>query len=368
MPARFEKGSDAAKAWAQKMREARMNKTKGGTVGDDPFGLSKGGKKISLKRQRSPTPVAPTPVAPPPTPRTPSPQIPDVKFKSIKPAPVSDKSKMDKKKPIAKKNDGNIVFGGYLQPGQVPISAGIDPTDDVPEYMQEPDGQVVSLEGEGMCNCVKCEMCGGKLKKSLTRGLAKIGTKLNPLSSALKNKDTRNLMIQSGEFTKDTALPAVTTAGMPLYYGAAGTAGMMLGGPMGSMAATKSADALYNQMVAKPGYDPRARQKSETVGLVSGEVGKLGAQKMKSGITGGSLSPIAQLALLMGVPVSILATTLTAAQIQHIYDMWRFRNQFMQQQNQIAPEPQQGEFKEEIPDDIEMGNGMRRKLKKKLIK
>lgn len=290
---RYEKGSKEAIAWAAKMKQAREAKKgiKGGMVPDAPFGLSQGGKKLSLKRGRSPTP--------PPTPlpaAAPSPQIPDVDFKSLAPAPLSNMSGMVKKKPFAirqtgtgakKKISKNIMLGGYLQPGEFPPAAGINPTDDAPAFIQEPDGSELSIEGEGMCHCETCKMCGGRLKmKGLTKGLAKAAKALNPMSYALNNKGTRDLMIQSGQFTNDYALPAAVSAGMPLYYGAAGTAGMMLGGPAGSMAATKGAQMLYDEMVGKPGYDPRDRQKSKTLGVVSGEVGKMGSSRLKSGASG----------------------------------------------------------------------------------
>lgn len=163
--------------------------------------------------------------------------------------------------------------GGFLQPGEAPPSAG-----------------PIEKKGDGYAVMPDDAIDGGKVSlKKVGKAFSKMGratTKLNPMSWAIENKKSRDAMIQSGKFTQDTALPAVVTAGMPLYYGTAGTAGMLLGGPMGSMAATKAADELYKEMVVKQGYDPRARQSSETVGAISGEVGKIGASQWKSGTAG----------------------------------------------------------------------------------
>jgi hypothetical protein len=150
-------------------------------------------------------------------------------------------------------------------------------------------------EGRGICKgCSCCEMCGGALSlRTFQRGLTKATSqlskgldKINPMSYAIKNKKTSKAMRQSGNVTQNYLLPAVTTAGMPLYYGSAGTAGMMLGGPLGAMAATKAADTLYQEMVGKRGYDPRLRQKSKTLGVVSNKVGELGASNLKQGASG----------------------------------------------------------------------------------
>ena len=156
--------------------------------------------------------------------------------------------------------------------------------------MLTPTEDTDMIDGAGMCSCHKCEMCGGKIRmKGLTKvgkAFGKAGDALNPMSYALKNKGTRDAMIASGEVTNDYALPAVTTAGLPLYYGAAGTTGMLLGGPVGAMTATKAADELYKGMVVKPGYDPQERQKSKTLGVVSKKTGELGAKNLKQGASG----------------------------------------------------------------------------------
>ena len=131
---------------------------------------------------------------------------------------------------------------------------------------------------------------GGKISMGkISKGLSKVGKafstgteKINPLSYAVKDKKLSNAMRKAGAFTQDYALPAVVQAGMPLYYGAAGTAGMMLGGPVGAVAATKGAELLYDEMVGKKGYDPRERQKSKLLGNVAKSMGSVGASELKS--------------------------------------------------------------------------------------
>jgi hypothetical protein len=259
------------------------------------------------------------------------------------------------------------IKGGYLQPGELPPASGpVEPMDG--GYAVMPDD---AIEGKGCCE--KCTMCGGKLSsKSISKAFSKLGratTKLNPVSWAIENKKSRDAMIKTGQFTQDTALPAVVTAGMPLYYGAAGTAGMMLGGPAGSMVATKGAEALYNQMVAKPGYDPRARQKSKTLEVVSGEVGKMGASNLKAGasgkgMVGGSLTPdeIQAVSIIVGLPVSALIALYGIPQLMQLVDTLR-------RGVQVAPLPQEQEeeYKEEPRIDIEMGGAGMRKKKPKLV-
>ena len=315
---RFEKGSKEALEWAAKMKKAREAKKgmKGGVITDTPFGMPTGGKKLSLKRDNDRTPSPPKKEMKKESPAAeyidfksiasaPTKDIKPTKPKAIKPTSSSSSSQQEKTK------KGNIVIhedsafvkpkgkgmtGGYLQPGEIPLASTseamiADKEQQAPiEMSAEEFITEDSIDGAGMCKC-RCEMCGGKIStksihRGLTRGLAKAAKVVNPMTYALGNKTTSNLMGQSGQFTTDYALPAVTTAGLPLYYGAAGTAGMLVGGPVGSMAATKAADTLWQEMVAKRGADPRERQKSKTLGVVSGEVGKLGASQLKQGASG----------------------------------------------------------------------------------
>jgi len=319
---RFEKGSKEAKEWAQKMREARMKGTGNRTSKGDTSS-----QKVGIEPTTTPNPLIP--VSKRKKPLTPSQQTEVVIDERDANRRIAQQHIIGPSGGMGRKPK-NIVMGGYLQTGEMPPAAGPDPTNDVPEYIQELSGQDVSIDGYGMmCKCHKCKMCGGALitnpddqyvpmlqaglQKSrfdsgeivggktsskkigrafskagdkLTTGFAKAGMAVNPMTYAIKNKGTRDLMIQSGEFTNDYALPAVTTAGLPLYYGAAGTAGMMLGGPLGAIAATKGADMLWQEMVVKKGADPRERQKSKSLELISGEVGKLGASQLKAGMSG----------------------------------------------------------------------------------
>lgn len=181
-------------------------------------------------------------------------------------------------------SDNPEISGGFLEAGEVPPAAG-------PIHQKDDTFEVESsdaIDGSGMCDCVHCEMCGGKISmkklKNIPTVLSSGTSKINPMSYAIKDKKSRQAMIKSGEITQDYIQPAVVSAGMPLYYGAAGTAGMMLGGPVGAMAATKGADLLYKKMVGEQGYDPRERQKSELLGAISAEVGKAGASQMKSSV------------------------------------------------------------------------------------
>ena len=142
------------------------------------------------------------------------------------------------------------------------------------------------------------ESTGGKIKnpfkkvgqafspKKINETFGKIGTAVNPITYVSKIKGATNLMRQSGQLTDKYLLPAAVSAGLPLYYGAAGTAGMMLGGPAGALAATKAADILWQEAVAKKGFDPRERQKSKVLGAISEKVGQAGAAQYKAGMSG----------------------------------------------------------------------------------
>lgn len=143
------------------------------------------------------------------------------------------------------------------------------------------------LIGYGIYPIYKSQMNGGKLSstkinKAFTKGIEKATTAVNPMSYAIKNKQTQQAMIDTGTVTTDYLLPGVVSAGLPLYYGAAGTAGMMLGGPIGAAAAVEGSKKLYEGMVTSKGYDPRESQKSSVLGAASENVGKYGASELKS--------------------------------------------------------------------------------------
>jgi len=213
---------------------------------------------------------------------------------------------------------------------------------------------------------------------------------LNPMAYAIENKGTRDLMVQSGQLTNENLLPAVTTAGLPLYYGAAGTTGLLLGGPLGAMASTKGADMLWQEMVAKKGADPRARQKDKMLGAISGEIGKLGASQLKAGMSapkssgngmvGGSLSPgdsllIGVVSSLLGIPLSLMLAKVGYDGLMRLVERLRRNDQiapdqieaqFIQLQQQYQQQQQQQQ-QEEIKEEPAVGVGMRRKKKKLII-
>jgi hypothetical protein len=183
--------------------------------------------------------------------------------------------------------------------------AAVDDGDEGTEAMTEMSenrSEVSDLEAQGEVRDAE-STTGGKIKigkafkkigrsfdkagKDLTKGFAKVGTNINPVKYALENKKISNLMNQSGKLTNNYLLPAAVSAGLPLYYGAAGTAGMMLGGPLGALAATKAADTLWQEAVVKKGYDPRERQKSKVLGAISEKIGQAGAAQFKAGTSSG---------------------------------------------------------------------------------
>jgi hypothetical protein len=116
------------------------------------------------------------------------------------------------------------------------------------------------------------EIDGGKFNmKSLNKGFAKFSTNINPMNHIIKNKSARKGMIGLGNTTHDQLLPAVVAMGKPIYDGVAASASTLLtGNPVLGKAV---ADSLYNNMVTKPGYDPRQNQKSELLGNISAEIG-----------------------------------------------------------------------------------------------
>jgi hypothetical protein len=90
---------------------------------------------------------------------------------------------------------------------------------------------------------------------------------------ALNDKKTSKLMRQSGEITNDYLLPAVVAMGKPVYDATAMTASTMITG--NPIAGKILADALWDNMVANKGIDPRDRQKSELLGIVSSQIGNV---------------------------------------------------------------------------------------------
>lgn len=122
----------------------------------------------------------------------------------------------------------------------------------------------------------------GKVVSPVTKGLSKVEKsiskvtdKINPMSYALDNKTISKGMSSLGDVTHDYILPAVVQAGKPIYDATAMAASTALtGNPvLGKVAA----DTLWNEMVAKQGYDPRKNQKSEILGELATTAGKAAA-------------------------------------------------------------------------------------------
>jgi hypothetical protein len=122
----------------------------------------------------------------------------------------------------------------------------------------------------------------GKAFEKVGKSFDKATTAINPITYALADKKTSKLMSQSGKTTRDYILPAVVSAGKPIYDAtfAVGST-LATGNPLlGKIAG----DALYNQMVAKKGFDPRKNQKSKTLGTASSAFGNLISKSYSAGL------------------------------------------------------------------------------------
>lgn len=249
---KYEKGSAESKAWGEKMKKARdAKKTMGGSI-------------------RATTPIL-------------KPE------ETVWLSPPTKKTKMK---------------GGFLQPGEMPIQqleqdigySGFNLEDILsPEDLATIQGGKVNLEkelkkvGKQISKATKpASKATNKLEKAFqpsgktTIQFSKAMDKVNPVGYAIRDPRLQSAMIKSGEISTDYLLPAIVQAGMPMYYGAAGTAGMMLGGPLGAAAAVQGARMLHDEMVGKPGYSPAQQQRSKSLGQFSTAVGKIGASNIKS--------------------------------------------------------------------------------------
>jgi hypothetical protein len=142
------------------------------------------------------------------------------------------------------------------------------------------------------------EIEGGKMKNpfksvgkafdkagdKMNTGMAKVATAINPMTYVLGSKTGRNLGIGLGDATNNYLLPAVVSAGKPIYDATAMTASTMLTG--NPMLGKVAADTLWNEMVAKKGYDPRERQKSKELGELSGVAGEALAKPYSAALGG----------------------------------------------------------------------------------
>jgi hypothetical protein len=122
------------------------------------------------------------------------------------------------------------------------------------------------------------------VNRKTTTGLAKVGTAINPAGYALGNKNIRNAMIQSGNVTHDYLLPAVVSAGKPIFDATAMVGSTMLtGNPILGKAV---ADTVWNEMVTKKGNDPRQNQKSKELGVLSETFGKALSKPYSASLAG----------------------------------------------------------------------------------
>jgi hypothetical protein len=118
----------------------------------------------------------------------------------------------------------------------------------------------------------------------LNTGAAKVATAINPMTYALGNKDTRNAMIQSGKITHDYLLPAVVSAGKPIFDATAMVGSTMLTG--NPLLGKVAADTVWNEMVTKKGNDPRQNQKSKELGELSTVFGQALAKPYSAALGG----------------------------------------------------------------------------------
>ena len=110
---------------------------------------------------------------------------------------------------------------------------------------------------------------------------------INPMSYVLGSKKGRQAGIGLGDATNNYILPATVSAGKPIYDATAMTASTMLtGNPVLGKAVS---DSLWNEMVAKQGFDPRERQKSQELGELSSTLGQAVAKPYSASL-GGLLS------------------------------------------------------------------------------
>lgn len=115
-----------------------------------------------------------------------------------------------------------------------------------------------------------------KAGSDLTKGAFAVSqglNKINPMMLALNDKRTSKGMADLGEVTNDYLLPAVVSAGKPVYDATAmGASTLLTGNPILGKAV---ADSLWDNMVANRGIDPRDRQKSQALGTTSGLIGNV---------------------------------------------------------------------------------------------
>jgi hypothetical protein len=125
------------------------------------------------------------------------------------------------------------------------------------------------------------EMVGGKVKigKAFSKGIKALN-KANPIMLAIKDKKARGAMTTSGDIAYNYALPAAVEVGKPALDAAAMAASTAVTG--NPLAGKVLVDTLWDKMVAEKGYDPRQRQRSQLLGSVSKEAGKVAGQETRA--------------------------------------------------------------------------------------
>jgi hypothetical protein len=207
------------------------------------------------------------------------------------------------------------------------------------------------------------EVEGGRRRNPLASIGRTMSHAINPMSYVLGSKKGRQAGIGLGDATNNYILPATVSAGKPIYDATAMTASTMLtGNPMLGKAAS---DTLWNEMVAKQGYDPRERQKSQELGELSSTLGQAVAKPYSASlggllsrnlvaeefrrrdrqrrIGGGNTSSLSEdqvaalsvaLGVVFGIPASVLLARLGNAGVIQLAEM-------MRRDNQVAPMPAQ---------------------------
>jgi hypothetical protein len=123
-----------------------------------------------------------------------------------------------------------------------------------------------------------------KAGDAISKGLEKTATTINPMTYVLGSKTGTKVGVGLGDATNNYLLPATVSAGKPIYDATAITASTMLtGNPVLGKAVS---DTLWNEMVAKQGYDPRDRQKSAELGELSGVAGQALAKPYSASLGG----------------------------------------------------------------------------------
>jgi hypothetical protein len=207
------------------------------------------------------------------------------------------------------------------------------------------------------------EIEGGRRRNPLASIGRTMAHAINPMSYVLGSKKGTQAGIGLGDATNNYILPATVSAGKPIYDATAMTASTMLtGNPMLGKAAS---DTLWNEMVAKQGYDPRERQKSQELGELSSTLGQAVAKPYSASlggllsrnlvaeefrrrdrqrrIGGGNTSSLSEdqvnalsvaLGVVFGIPASVLLARLGNDGLIRLAEMVR-------RDNQVAPMPAQ---------------------------